>query len=31
MFTAALCVVFAVVFFAFVYDFITLIVEIWKK
>lgn len=31
MFTATLCVVFAVIFFAFVYDFITFITEIWKK
>lgn len=31
MFTATLCVVFAVVFFAFVYDCITFFTEIWKK
>lgn len=31
MFTATLCVVFAVVFFAFVYDCITFFAELWKK
>lgn len=31
MFAAALCVVSAVIFFAFVYDCITFFEEIWKK
>lgn len=31
MFAAALCVVFVVIFFAFVYDCITFFTEIWKE